>query len=74
MGAHHFLEHEFDLPDGSDPSKHHTLELFENGGQRYLTLWVGGFANGQQITCKLTKAQAEALADGAESLKNRISD
>lgn len=72
MGALHFLEHEFHLADLEDKAVHHTLELYETGGELFLRLWQGGRGRGKAIICKMTQAQAKELAEGAEGLSTRI--
>jgi hypothetical protein len=72
--ALHFLEHGFALPDLDHPGLTHGLELYEAGGERFLRVWVGGGKPGAQILCRLTRAQALALAEAAEGLAQRITD
>ena len=74
MGALHFLEHEFRLPDADDKDVHHDLELFEMGGERFLRLWTGGVGENKPVVCRLSKRQTEELAKGAEALSSRIRD
>jgi len=72
MGAVHFLPHGFRLPDRSRPDLQHELELFENGGQLFLRVWIGGIEADMAMECVLTKAQAEQLAHGAQELAGRL--
>ena len=72
MGAAHFLDHEFHLSDLSREGIHHTLELYETGGELFLRLWIGGRGEGDGLICKLTRAQAKELAQGAERLATRL--
>ena len=74
MGALHFLEHEFSLPDAYTKDLHHDLELFEMGGDLFLRLWVGGQGENKPVVCLLTKPQAHDLAEGAEALSSRIGE
>jgi hypothetical protein len=74
MGALHFLEHEFSVPDAYKKDVHHDLELFEIGGELFFRLWVGGLGENKPVVCCLTKQQARDLAEGAEALSSRIGD
>lgn len=70
--ALHFLPDHFTAPDREPPHDRHELELFEQTGQRYLRLWVGGIGKNQPVCMSLTKAQALSLAAAAEALAHRI--
>lgn len=72
--ALHFLPDHFTATDREPPHDRHELELFEQAGQRYLRLWVGGISKNQPACMGLTKAQALSLAAAAEDLAHRIND
>lgn len=72
--ALHFLEPPLALLAISQPEATHHLELYEQGGERFLRLWLGGQAPGAHVIAKMTRAQALALAEAAEALAQRISD
>ena len=72
MGAHHFLDHGFTLLEHFDDSIFHELQLYEQGGEPFFRLWVGGEGKNKPILCRLTYQQARDLADGAEALAFRL--
>ena len=72
MGAVHFLEHGTLLADHFTEGLEHEVELFETGGQLFLRLWIGGIGADMPVTCRLTQAQADHLAQGAQSLAARL--
>lgn len=72
MGALHFLEHGTLLADHFTEGLQHELELFETGGQLFLRLWIGGIGADMPVTCRLSQAQADELAKGAEALAGRL--
>ncbi len=72
MGAYHCLPESFVLADRERDGLRHELELFENGGELVLRVWIGGRGADMPVDCLLTKAQAEQLAQGAEALAGRL--
>lgn len=72
MGAANFLDHDFLLDDYITQGLQHHLELYETGGELFLRLWVGGRGADMPVLCRLSKAQAKELAQGAEGLSTRL--
>ena len=73
MGATHFLDHNFLLADYFTQGLNHDLELYETGGELFLRLWVGGRGANKPVLCRLTQAQTNQLAQGAQDLAARFS-
>ena len=72
MGAHHYLEHGFNMIDYKDDHIFHGLELYETGGELFVRVWVGGESANNPVIGKITIQQARQLADGAEALASRL--
>lgn len=72
--AEHFLIPSLRLDDLNTKGLSHDLELYEEAGERFLRLWIGGSGAGMDVICRLTKAQAEQLAQGASELAVRIGE
>jgi len=69
MGALHFLDDAFILQDAVSENVAHELELYEQGGELYLRIWIGGSGADMPVVCKLTNEQAAQLADGGSKLR-----
>lgn len=72
MVAYHCLPDDFLVTDRHTDGLHHELELFENGGELVLRVWVGGRSADMPLDCLLTKAQAQQFANGAQELAGRL--
>ena len=72
MGGINFLPEPFTLPDRSNPSIQHDVELVEKSGDLFLRVWIGGVQADNAVECLFTKAQAEQFARSAEKLATRL--
>jgi len=73
MGASPFLDHDFVMEDHRTQGLHHGLDLYEQGNELFLRVWIGGRGSDMPLLCRLTQAQAEQLAEGAQRLATRLS-
>jgi hypothetical protein len=70
--AIHFLDHEFQLHDHVTDDLKHGLELFENGGQLFMRIWIGGIGANMPVICRVDPAEAREIANSAERWASRL--